>query len=119
MSDVDRKTARREYKETVQPAGIFCVRHTATGRLFVGATPNLPGMLNRQRFQLEMGSHPNRELQADWNEFGADAFQIEALDTLEQPDEGAPDIGADLEILKQLWLERLAEAGVQVYPGVR
>ena len=31
-------------------------------------------MLNRQRFQLDMGSHPNAALQRDWRQFGAEGF---------------------------------------------
>lgn len=120
MSETDRKALRREYKETAQPAGVFLIRNTATGRLFVGPSPNLPGMLNRQRFQLEMGSHPNRELQADWNALGPDEFEFGVLDTLETTADASPeDLAAELEVLKSLWLERLRAAGEQLYPGIR
>jgi hypothetical protein len=39
------------------------VRNTANGESLVGTSPDLPGMLNRQRFQLERSSHPDPELQ--------------------------------------------------------
>lgn len=68
MADIDRKGRIREYKQTRLPAGVYVVRNMRTGRSLVGSSPNLPGMLNRQRFQLEMGGHPDKELQADWNE---------------------------------------------------
>jgi hypothetical protein len=115
VSTIDRKALIREYKESSRPAGIYCVRNTSSGRSLVGSTPDLPGMLNRQRFQLEMGSHPDRALQADWNELGPGVFEFEVLDRLEQRDEPGYDPIDDLAVLKGLWLERLIDAGVGLY----
>jgi hypothetical protein len=115
VSQIDRKARIREYKETPRPAGVYRVRNTATGRSLVGSTANLPGMLNRQRFQLENGSHPDRELQRDWNEFGPDAFVFEVLDRLEPQDEPAYDPAEDLHVLKEMWLEKLTASGEPLY----
>jgi len=115
MSEVDRKARRREYKETPLPAGVFQVRNTAAGKSFVGASSNAPGKLNGQRFQLEMGSHPDHELQADWNALGPDTFTFEVVDLLEMDNDPAYDPTEDLVVLKQLWLERLAAAGETFY----
>lgn len=118
MTAVDRKARIREYKEAPPPGGIFRVRNTTTGRSFIGTAPNLPGMLNRQRFQLEMGSHPNRELQADWNAAGPDAFEFAVVDELEAGDSDPREQAENLRVLKELWLTKLAEAGEQFYDGV-
>lgn len=107
MATTDRKARIREYKENPPPSGIFQVRNTVTGRLLLGAAPDLPGMLNRQRFQLEMGSHPDRELQADWNELGPDAFELSVLDELASDDGTRPD-AAELRVLHEMWLEKMA-----------
>jgi hypothetical protein len=115
VSQFDRKARIREYKETSQPAGIYRVRNTTTGKSLVGSTVNLPGMLNRQRFQLEHGSHPDRELQKDWDELGPDAFEFEALDRLEPRDEPAYDPAEDLRVLKEMWLEKLMIVGEPLY----
>lgn len=110
MSQPDRKRLTRTYKESPRPAGIYQVRNAVSGRLLVGPTPDLPGMLNRQRFQLEMGSHPDKELQADWNALGAEAFEISVLDELEPPMDASIDTAEELRVLHALWLERLAGA---------
>jgi hypothetical protein len=115
VSQIDRKARIREYKETSQPAGIYRVRNTTTGKSLVGSTVNLPGMLNRQRFQLEHGSHPDRELQRDWAELGPDAFEFETLDRLEPRDESAYDPTEDLRVLKEMWLEKLTASGEPLY----
>ena len=115
MSQTDRKTLIREYKETQQPAGIYRIRNTGSGKSLIGSSVNLPGMLNRQRFQLEHGSHPDRELQNDWNTLGPEAFEFEVLDRLEPRDEPGYDATGDLRTLKEMWLEKLQAAGEPLY----
>ncbi|MGA1795811.1 MAG: GIY-YIG nuclease family protein [bacterium] len=112
---IDRKTRIREYKETPRPAGIYRVRNIKTGRSLIGSTANLPGMLNRQRFQLENGAHPDKDLQRDWDELGPDAFEFEVLDRLEPRDEPACDPTEDLRALKEMWIEKLTASGESLY----
>jgi len=119
VGTIDRKARIREYKETSQPAGIYRVRNTATGKALVGSTVNLAGMLNRQRFQLEHGSHPDKELQRDWDELGSEAFEFEVLDRLKPRNEPAYDPTEDLRVLKEIWLEKLTAAGEPLYKQSR
>jgi hypothetical protein len=115
VSPIDRKARIREYKETPRLAGVYRVRNATTGKSLVGSSANLPGILNRQRFQLESGLHPDRELQRDWNELGADAFEFETMDRLEPKKEPGYDPTEDLRVLKEMWIEKLAAAGVSLY----
>ena len=115
MTQIDRRARIRQYKETLPPAGVFRVRNTSTGKSLVGSSANLPGTLNRQRFQLEHGSHPSRELQADWNALGSEAFKFEVLDQLKPSDKPDYDPSADLRVLKELWLEKLISCGELLY----
>ena len=114
---MDRKALIRDYKETRRPMGVFRVRNTVNGKSLVGTSADLPGMLNRQRFQLELGSHPSRDLQKDWKEFGSDAFVFEILDTLTPPDQPTYDPSEDLQALEQLWLDKINPFGDQGYNG--
>jgi hypothetical protein len=111
----DRKELLRQYKETALSAGIFAVRNVESGKMLVGKSANLPGMLNRQRFQLEAGGHPIRALQADWDSLGPDAFAIEVLDTLDPPDDPSYDPADDLTALLEMWLDRLALPAEKIY----
>jgi hypothetical protein len=104
---MDRKALIRDYKETPRPMGVFRVLNTVNEKVLIGTSKDLPGMLNRQRFQLELGSHPNRALQNDWKEFGSQAFVFEVLDTLKAPDQPDFDPTDDLCALEQLWLDKL------------
>jgi len=115
----DRKALVREYLETPRPAGVYGIRNTASGKTLLGSSPNLPGILNRQRFQLESGLHPDKELQADWSELGPDAFAFETLDLLKLSDDPGYDPSEDLRVLKAMWLEKLTAAGVALYQRSR
>ncbi len=112
---MDRKALIREYKATSRPMGVFQVRNTLCGKVFLGSTVDLPSMLNRQRAQLQMGAHPNRQLQADWRAHGASAFAFEVLDTLTPSDEEGYDPATDLSTLEAMWLAKLAPFGERGY----
>ena len=112
---MDRKTLIREYKAIRRPMGIFQVRNTLNGKVFLGSTADLPSMLNRQRAQLQMGAHPNRLLQADWRTHGPAAFVFEVLDTLTPSDEAGYDPAADLRTLEAMWLAKIAPVGERGY----
>jgi hypothetical protein len=113
---MDRKELTRAYKETPRPMGVFRVRNLLNGKSLLGVSLDLPAMLNRQRFQLAAGGHPDRALQQDWRECGPDAFEFETLDTLAPSKEPGRDPAADLRELERLWLERLGRPG---QPGYR
>lgn len=112
---MDRKELIRQYKETARPTGVFRVRNVRAAKSFVGTSADLPSMLNRQRFQLEHGSHRDRELQKDWNEAGPEAFTFEVLDELKPREDPAWDPSADLTVLLAMWLETLRAAGESFY----
>jgi len=95
--------------------GVFRVRNTTNGKSLVGSSVDVPAMLNRQRFQLGAGGHPDRALQQDWKEFGPAAFEFETLDTLDPPQEPGYDPAVELRMLEQIWLEKLGRPGGRGY----
>jgi hypothetical protein len=112
---MDRKDLIRRYKQTRRPMGVYRVRNTVGGVSLVGSSADLPAILNRFRFQLDAGMHPNRALQADWTKCGPEAFALETLDTLEWPEQPGYDPSADLQTLQDMWLARLRLAGERLY----
>ncbi|HSU15419.1 MAG TPA: GIY-YIG nuclease family protein [Longimicrobium sp.] len=108
-----RAELKRRFKEEGRPMGIFAVRNLSTGKMLVGAAQNLPGALNSQRFQLRMGGHRNRALQADWNALGEDGFAFEVLDELER--DAGRDAAEELAVLERMWLDRLQPWGERGY----
>jgi hypothetical protein len=104
-----RKELVRAAREAAKPMGVFSGSSVASGDGVVGTSRDLPSMLNRHRAQLQLGAHPDKTLQHEWDARGADAIAFEVLDTLEPKDDPGYDPAADLEAQGELWRERLAE----------
>ena len=110
-----RKDIHREYKERVKPAGIFQVKNTANGKVMLGSSLNLEGPLNRHSFMLKIGSHTNKALQKDWDEFGPDNFVFEILEEVKVQDNPNFNLKDELTLLEQIWLEKLQPFGERGY----
>ena len=70
----------REYREREKTQGIYAVRCTPTGEVWVGSSRNPDKQQNTTWFQLRLGGHPNKALQAAWNNHGDAAFTYELLE---------------------------------------
>ncbi|MFA5165558.1 MAG: GIY-YIG nuclease family protein [Candidatus Omnitrophota bacterium] len=113
---LDRKALSRQYKEAGRRMGVFRVRNTSISKSLIGSSVDLTAMLNRQRFQLEMGAHPNQALQSDWNKMGPESFEFGELDILKQPkDRPDYDPKEDLRVLEEMWLQKLDDSGESTY----
>jgi hypothetical protein len=83
MERIDRRAAIAAYKRRKSVAGIYAIRCTASGEIWVGQTLDLDKVWNRVGFTLRGGASPHRALQAAWTAHGAEAFSFEALERLE------------------------------------
>jgi len=110
-----RKELNREYVERVKPAGVFQVKNLANGKVLLGSSLNLEGSLNKHRFTLKIGSHTNKALQADWNEFGPEQFVFEILEEVVRKDDPNFNLKDELSLLEMIWLEKLRPAGERGY----
>ena len=62
--------ALQEYKTRTAARGAFAVRCVTTGKVGVGASPNLDAARNRIWFMLRTGHHRDHVLQAEWSSYG-------------------------------------------------
>lgn len=106
---------KRQYREEPRRAGVFVIRNTASGKLLLGSSMNLRGPLNRHRFLLSIGGHPNRALQEDWRRLGPDAFAFEVVEVVAPQDEEVGPREDELWLLEQVWLERTRPFGERGY----
>ena len=80
---MDRKDKIKEYKRSIQPMGVYQIRNKVNGKIFIGRSKDLKGILNRIKFQLKNNLHVNKNMQNDFNEMGEANFSFEILDYLE------------------------------------
>ncbi|HQZ95800.1 MAG TPA: GIY-YIG nuclease family protein [Pyrinomonadaceae bacterium] len=104
---MDKAAAKLEYKLSHRPMGVFQIRNVTNDKVFVDSSLNIPGKVNRHRFTLNAGSFKSVSLQKDWNEFGEASFEFETLEPVEPRSEPNYDYAADVQVLEDLWLERL------------
>lgn len=110
-----KKELRNEYKLKPPEMGVYQIRNTVTGKIFVGSTTTLGTIWNSQRFQLETGNHRSVELQQDWQKYGAEAFVFEPLHQLKLSDDPAFDARRELKGLEELTVEELQPFGAKGY----
>jgi group I intron endonuclease len=101
-----RKELREEYKRRKFRIGVFQIRNTVTGKIYVDSSVNLDAIWNRHLLQLEFGGHQIALLQSDCKEFGKEAFVFEVLAEVEQKDE-VTNYDDELAELKQLFIDDL------------
>jgi len=113
-----RKELIEMYKQMKPDMGIFIVKPKSGSKCLLETSQNLHGYINRTKFQLDAGSHPNKELQKEWKELGAENFTIEVLELLKyDKDESKTDYSEELAILRMMWEEKLLGEGKTFYKG--
>ena len=111
-----KKELKLQYNQMRPQMGIFVIRSRANNKCYIEATQNLRGTLNSTQFKLGASTHPNRELQKEWKDFGTGNFTIEILENLEyDKDEFKTDYTEDLTLLKRIWKEKLLKQKVDFY----
>jgi hypothetical protein len=103
----DKKKLKKDYQQSTRPMGVFLIRNNVNDRVFLGVSPNLDGVINRHKFQLQAGVHANKALQADWNALGSSNFAFEIVDELTPSQDPGWDYRQELALLEKLWLEKL------------
>jgi len=104
---IDRKALLTAYRERKVAAGIFAVTGPEAGQCWVGLAPDLSTVWNRTTFQLRLGGHPSRMLQAAWSARGGEGFAFREVERLDTEETGS-DLNRTLRARLAVWAERLA-----------
>ncbi|GGD46755.1 GIY-YIG nuclease family protein [Paenibacillus nasutitermitis] len=128
-----RKELQNEFASRKRAMGVFQIRNLANGKRYIATTSTLDSAWQRELFILNMGSHRNSQLQADWKRDGGKQFEFEVLESLKLGDEvrndykdiTVPGGGVQrnvvmgyrdaLKKLEQKWLDRLQPYDSQGY----
>lgn len=104
---MDKAEIKKNYKISLTPMGVYQIKNLVTGKIFIGGSKNLQARINRHKFELKFGSEAIKELQEDYNKYGEENFTFEIIDELKPKDEPGINYKEDIEVLEQLWLEKL------------
>ena len=107
---MDKSAIKKAYKLVKQPMGVYRIRISKNERTYIGFATNLQARFNRHKAELTFGNHRNKELQEIWNSFGESAFEFEILDVLDHEEHSQADVKDELQILTELWIQKLEKA---------
>ncbi len=110
-----RAEIKRNYKETLRPAGIYQVKNLKNGKILIGSSINLDGALNRIKFELDFGlekglkhgHYAGDDLLKDWRSYGENCFSFEILDYLTIEEYDRKKVEEELSVLLEMWLDKL------------
>lgn len=108
------KAAYKQNWQRLRTMGVFQIRNRENGKVFLDASLNLEGTMERDKKWLSMGGHQNHLLQKEWNEYGEDAFSIEILEVL-TPTDDPRNYAEESRILLAAWKEKLEPYGEKGY----
>jgi len=109
-SSTFRRALARQARDAFPPMGVYAIRDHATGTVRVATSGNVPGAINRARFELRHRSHKDKALQAAWDRDGPERFSFEVLALVKERSEPGFDYAGELAELEALYR---AELGVQ------
>lgn len=106
-----KKELLMEYKQRKREMGVFLFECAESGR-YIGRADDPKGAINKNVFQLKMGSHPNKRLQKEWSDRGEAAFSVRVLDSLEYDEETKAECAEELAMLFDDWIQKMKDAEV-------
>lgn len=98
MDTKRRKQLLEEYKNRRPEMGVISFRCKETDDVFLGASTDTKAGFNSNCAKLSMHSHPNRQLQALWNQYGRKGFVLSVVEVLKY-ENPADDHSKELEAL--------------------
>jgi len=109
------KELKNDYKSAKPRMGIFQIRNTVNGKVYIDSSTNLDAIWNRNKTELKFGGHRNEVLQKEWNEFGEAQFTFDIVAELKQKENEVVNYTAELKELKAMYLEELQPFGDKGY----
>jgi hypothetical protein len=100
-----RRVAARQARDAFPPMGIYAIRDRASGHQLLGASRNVQAALNRAQFELRMGKHADRVLQAEWNRSGVDGLAFDVLELVKEREDAHFDYASELKALEATYRE--------------
>jgi hypothetical protein len=112
---MNKKQAKLDYILSHRQMGVFQIRNLINDKIYITSSVDVPGYINRTRFQLNSNSHPSRSLQKEWSEHGDENFAFEILEEVEPREQPDYNYRADVDFLEDLWLDKEQPYGDRGY----
>lgn len=85
--------------DSITRSGVYCIRSTVSGRVYVGSAVDVRRRWSVHRWRLSQGTHHSVLLQRSWNKHGAGAFVFDVIEAVKDK--------SLLVGLEQHWIDKL------------
>lgn len=79
MKNAIKQQLKEKAKNYPITMGVLAVTNIITRKQFIQGSINVEALRNKIKFSLRIGQYPQRQLQADWKEYGENAFVFECI----------------------------------------
>lgn len=107
-SAAERRQLSRAARDAFPPMGIYSIRDQASGKVRVRSSRNVHAAIHRMQFELRLGAHTDKALQAEWN-CDPSRFEFEVLELVKERKEPGFDYPGELRVLEELYCAELCE----------
>jgi len=97
-------------------AGVYRILNLLTGMEYIGSSVKIARRLKAHLSQLNCGFNANRQLQADWNQHGREAFIFGVLEFVESTkDHSSQELRDRVRRREQWWMDHAKASGTLLY----
>jgi hypothetical protein len=105
-----RKELLQEYKERTITGGVYAFRNAINGKALIQSTGTIDKAKSHLDFSKSTGSCVHPVLANDWTAYGAEAFSLEILETLDKKDtQTNEEFMEDIKALEELWRDKIGK----------
>jgi hypothetical protein len=110
-----KKELKEAYRQMIFPMGVFQIRNTLNGKVYIDGSSHLESIWNRHRGQLKAGNHPIEAMQEEWNLYGEQHFCYEILAEIKQEEGVKQDYNREIRELTRMFIEERQPFGEKGY----
>ena len=81
-----RQELLQQFSDRPPQNGVFALKNSITGEVWIGVSRNLDTQVNGLRVRLKSNQHASKDVQASWNAHGEDAFIYEIVERFPETD---------------------------------
>ncbi|MDF2907982.1 MAG: hypothetical protein K0R34_3303 [Herbinix sp.] len=106
MEQLNKREIREQYKNRTLTGGVFRIKCSGSGHVWIKSTNDLDGQINKFNFFVSTNSCPEPTMRSDWNQYGAETFSFDILEKLEKGEtQSDKEFADDIRALYEICLE--------------
>jgi len=100
----NKKELIKDYKNRKIVGGVYKITNAKTDSYWIGSSLDIDKITNRFNFTKATNTYFSLDMQAEWDEYGAEAFSLEILERLERkPEQQDKDFKEEVKLLEEMY----------------